>query len=78
MEDYYIVVDEVEENVHICNYLFNDSNPRGIERKVFTRGYGKDSAFTLEEAESFCSHLCDIFNSKRFRRESISYGKARS
>ena len=75
MEDYYIVVDEVEKEVHVCNYLFNDSHPRGIERKVFTRGYGKEDAFTLEEAERFCNHLCDIFNSKEFKRESVSFVK---
>ena len=74
-DEYYLVVDDDLKEVQVCNYVFDDDHPSGYERKVFTRGYGKHSAFNFEEAEGFCSRLCDIFNSKRFKRESISYGK---
>ena len=44
-EEYYIIIDEVKNEVAVCNYLFDDSHPRGFERKVFTRAYStaKDS-----------------------------------
>ena len=77
-DEYYVVVDEVQKDVSVCMYMFDDDHPSGFERKVFTRGYGESSAFNLDEAKGFCNRLCDIFNSKRFRRESISYGKSRN
>ena len=75
-EDYYIVIDEVKNEVTVCNYLFDDTHPRGFERKVFTRAYGKGAAFTYDEAKGFCEKLCDIFNSDSFKRESVSFIKS--
>ena len=74
-EEYYIVIDEVKNEVSVCNYYFDDSHPRGFERKVFTRAYGKGAAFSYDEAKGFCEKLCDIFNSEGFKRESVSYVK---
>ena len=74
-EEYYIVIDEVKNEVSVCNYLFNDTYPRGLERKVFTRGYGEKDAFSYDEAKGFCEMLCDIFNSESFRKESVSFVK---
>ena len=74
-EEYYIVIDEVKNEVAVCNYLFDDSHPRGFERKVFTRASGKGAAFSYDEAKGFCEKLCDIFNSEGFKRESVSYVK---
>ena len=75
MDEYYIVVDDVQKDVHVCMYMFDDDHPRGYERKVFSRNFGEDSAFSFEDAKSFCRRLCDIFNSKAFKNESVSYGK---
>ena len=74
-EEYYIVIDEVNHEMIVCNYYFDDSHPRGLERKVFTRAYGKGAAFTYDEAKGFCEKLCDIFNSESFKRESVSFVK---
>lgn len=74
-EEYYIVIDEVNHEMIVCNYYFDDSHPRGLERKVFTRAYGKGAAFSYDEAKGFCEKLCDIFNSESFKRESVSFVK---
>ena len=74
-EEYYIVIDEVKNEVAVCNNLFDNSHSRGLERKVFTRAYGKGAAFTYDEAKGFCEKLCDIFNSEGFKRESVSFVK---
>ena len=52
-EEYYIVIDEVNQEMAVCNYLFDNSHPRGYERTVFTRAYGKGAAFTYDEAKGF-------------------------
>ena len=75
MEEYYIVVDDVQEDVHVCMYMFDDDHPRGYERKVFSRSFSKRSPFSFSDAMGFCVNLCDIFNSESFKRESVSYGK---
>lgn len=75
MDEYYIVVDDVKEDVHVCMYMFDRNHPSGFERKVFTRSFGKGSAFSFTEAKRFCDYLCDIFNSESFRKESVGYGK---
>ena len=75
-DEYYIVVDELRKDVSVCMYMFDDDHPSGYERKVFSRAYGEGAAFSLDEAKSFCSRLCDIFNSKGFRKESVGYGKS--
>lgn len=75
LDEYYIVIDDVKKDVQVCMYVFDEDHPRGYERKVFSRNFGKDSAFSFEDAKHFCDKLCDIFNSPSFKRESISYGK---
>ena len=75
MNDYYIVVDFDVKDVSVCMYLFDNNHPNGMERKVFTRSFSDDSAFTFEEAKKFCDSLCDIFNSESFRKESVSFVK---
>ena len=72
-DEYYLVVDDDLKEVQVCNYVFDDDHPSGYERKVFKRSFSKGSPFNFEDAKSFCSRLCDIFNSKRFRRETVGY-----
>ena len=74
-DEYYIVEDDVKKDVHVCMYMFDDAHPSGFERKVFTRNYGKASAFSFDDAKGFCNKLCDIFNSQSFKRESVRYIK---
>ena len=73
--DYYIVVDDVQKDVHVCKYIFDEDHPQGYERKVFTRNYGNDSAFSFDDAKGFCDSLCDIFNSESFEKESVNFVK---
>lgn len=76
MKDYYIVVDCDVKDVSVCMYLFDSNHPNGVERKVFTRSFSEDSAFSFEDAKGFCDNLCDIFNSDSFKRESVSFIKS--
>ncbi len=70
-KEYYMKLDSEKKEFQVCRYTFDVFHPNGEEIIVTSRSF--DKAFKYREAKNFCLKMVKIFNSKRFRRESVGY-----
>ena len=70
-KEYYMKNDTDKKEFQVCKYVFDVFHPNGEEIIVTSRSYS--STFSFKEAKRYCLKMVKIFNSKRFKRESIHY-----